>query len=733
MKILLHILIILFYFNVNTVAQVSQRNYNLDFKQIKNNFPLGWRVDKSVGYDIEIDSNQLYLGKPSLKIKSSDKINSGAGVIAFDIPDNLKGENLIFSAQIKTDGVSRDGQVGIYGDVKPKIDFQNLEALNINGTHDWNGQSITLKLSPDETDKITIGLYLFGEGTVWFSNLNLFVDNENYKNASIYQLTADSIYRFKSNISPFELNTHNQNLLKDIAQIWGVIKYFHPSVAQGKWNMDAELFKFIPKILASKSKEEQELLFIKWIDGFGKLPVRLKREQDERLRSGLKLKMDLAWIDELGYSNNLKKLLFQLTALDHLDNHKYLGYFDGPDHPEIKELSYRKAQVDDVGFRLLGLFRYWNAIQYFSPYRYLTARPWTKVLDAFIPTFYKANTREAIDSAYLKLFSQINDSHAFASLSDPYNATVYGDKGLGFRVKIIDEKVVVSALGTDSLGRENGLLVGDVITEVNDVSIVERIQSRRPFIAASNEKVALRDIAGILFRTKDKELKIKFLRDGLENSITISTAQVSSIQSVLDADNKPFKLIRGQIGYIQGGKFKEADLSSFLNLIEGKKGIIIDLRQYPIDYLHNIFSNYLFPQKRAFAKLTSSRGLKPGEFAVKHVSTIGKDNPYYYKGKIVVLIDENSQSASEFQCMAFRTIPEVTVVGRNSAGADGNISWIPLPFGLKTAFSGCGVYYPNMDETQGIGLIPDIYVAETVEDVKTRKDKILEKAIQLFY
>lgn len=82
--------------------------------------------------------------------------------------------------------------------------------------------------------------------------------------------------------------------------------------------------------------------------------------------------------------------------------------------------------------------------------------------------------------------------------------------------------------------------------------------------------------------------------------------------------------------------------------------------------------------------------------------------------------------------MAFQNIPGVTVVGRNSAGADGNISWVPLPLGYETAFSGIGVYYPDGRETQGIGIVPNIYVELTSEDVKNKVDRILETAIRLF-
>ena len=49
----------------------------------------------------------------------------------------------------------------------------------------------------------------------------------------------------------------------------------------------------------------------------------------------------------------------------------------------------------------------------------------------------------------------------------------------------------------------------------------------------------------------------------------------------------------------------------------------------------------------------------------------------------MILIDEFSQSQAEYTTMAFRVAPSVVVIGSTTAGADGNVSQIPLPGGLK--------------------------------------------------
>ena len=155
----------------------------------------------------------------------------------------------------------------------------------------------------------------------------------------------------------------------------------------------------------------------------------------------------------------------------------------------------------------------------------------------------------------------------------------------------------------------------------------------------------------------------------------------------------------------------------------------MDYRGYPIAENHELFSKYLFPDKNAFVKFTKNKGLSPGEFEFCDTLFVGENNPNHYKGKVVILVNEYTQSAAEFQVMAFQTIPGAIVIGPGTSGADGNISWVPLPFGYKTAFSGIGVFYPDGRETQGSGIIPDIKIFQTLHGIKNGKDEILEKAI----
>ncbi len=102
-----------------------------------------------------------------------------------------------------------------------------------------------------------------------------------------------------------------------------------------------------------------------------------------------------------------------------------------------------------------------------------------------------------------------------------------------------------------------------------------------------------------------------------------------------------------------------------------------------------------------------------------------------YKGKLVVLVNETSQSQAEYTAMAFKAGDNTTIVGSQTAGADGNVSGISLPGNLRTMISGIGVYYPDGTQTQRIGIVPDVKVEPTVNGIKKGIDEVLEKAISI--
>ena len=87
-------------------------------------------------------------------------------------------------------------------------------------------------------------------------------------------------------------------------------------------------------------------------------------------------------------------------------------------------------------------------------------------------------------------------------------------------------------------------------------------------------------------------------------------------------------------------------------------------------------------------------------------------------------------SQAEYTAMAFRSARGATVIGSTTAGADGNVSSIPLPGGFQTMISGIGVIYPDKKPTQRIGIIPDVEIEPTIVGIRAGRDEVLEEALR---
>ncbi|ALL06103.1 hypothetical protein AQ505_11740 [Pedobacter sp. PACM 27299] len=154
------------------------------------------------------------------------------------------------------------------------------------------------------------------------------------------------------------------------------------------------------------------------------------------------------------------------------------------------------------------------------------------------------------------------------------------------------------------------------------------------------------------------------------------------------------------------------------------------MRCYPSDFMPFTFGEYIKQDKTPFVKFSTGSVAQPGTFV------IGKDlmnggNKDAYKGKVVVIVNAESQSNAEYTTMAFQSSPNVKVIGSQTAGADGNVSTIVLPGGISSWISGIGVFYPDGKPTQRVGVRIDYPIKPTVKGITEGKDELLEKAVSL--
>ena len=235
---------------------------------------------------------------------------------------------------------------------------------------------------------------------------------------------------------------------------------------------------------------------------------------------------------------------------------------------------------------------------------------------------------------------------------------------------------------------------------------------------------------GVYSEEYEEECALKVERAGSELIEDVKCYNVSDV-NIAEVKGESHELLEGNIGYINPGALAKGEIEKVMKNLKYTDSIIVDLRYFPSDMIAYTMPNYLLPEKTVFSSGTIANKAVPGEFIFCEDITVGMKNPDYYKGKVVIIINECTQSEGEFTAMALRMAPNAVVIGENSVGADGNVSYINLPGGVTTVISGVGIYTPETFETQRVGVKPDIYVKPTIEGIRSGKDELLDKAIEI--
>lgn len=101
-----------------------------------------------------------------------------------------------------------------------------------------------------------------------------------------------------------------------------------------------------------------------------------------------------------------------------------------------------------------------------------------------------------------------------------------------------------------------------------------------------------------------------------------------------------------------------------------------------------------------------------------------------YKGPVAILMDAGSASASESFAGIMQSQKRATVVGEVSCGCLlGYLGYAAVPGGGQLAYSEVGFVLPDGRRIEGTGVVPDLPVALTAQDLLDNRDRALEAAV----
>lgn len=740
-------LIFLFVILLSCCNLHSQNKFNGNIENLdaKGN-PVGWdfTFDHRNTFDVNLDSVIKKQGKYSVSISSGNSKDE-YGAINFPIHSGFHGSTLLLTGFIKTENVT-GGWAGLWlrvdGTDYETLGFDNMKTKGITGTNDWKEYWIQIPYKNNNDDAIAInaGALLVGKGKMWVDSMRLYLDDVPIDKAPVSSpdcgALKDTSFSKTSGIDSIVTNVQNIKYLALLGELWGFLKYHHPAIANGDYNWDVQLFRILPLVLNCHNDKDFSDRMEKWVDGLGKPKLCFTCGLFTKDKE-LAIKPDYGHLfNNPVFNKTLTSKLEYIVANSNNDKNFYVSLNPGAENPLFNhEKGYNSMKYPDAGYRLLALYRYWSIIQYFCPNRNLIPEDWNKILPAFIPQILSADNKNSYVNTLVKLISCIHDSHAFIQ-SAIYNDYL-GKYRLPFQARFIEDRLVVTGYYSDTLQVKENFKIGDIITSINGTPVQALIKKYLPIVPASNIGTALRDMPGTyLLRSDDPWFKLEIIRNNNPLSVSQQGAENSKINAfAYDWNPNPkatgFHLINENVGYVFCAKYKNTDLDSLKKLFKNTKGMIVDMRNYPSDEMEHSFGSYFKPDSTGFVKFTRGSVSHPGAFVYTKELKNGSKVNDNYKGKVVVLVNEGTQSNAEFVTMAFQSAPNVTVIGSSTAGADGNISEIHLPGGFTTYISGIGVYYPDGTNAQRKGVKIDMVVNPTIQGIIEGRDELLEKAVQL--
>ncbi|TKG90795.1 hypothetical protein EYV94_23310 [Puteibacter caeruleilacunae] len=379
--------------------------------------------------------------------------------------------------------------------------------------------------------------------------------------------------------------------------------------------------------------------------------------------------------------------------------------------------------------KILGVMKVWTIVKHFYPYLEQCNVDWAQALETYLEEAQTTHSDKEYYEMIQKMMASLHDSH----VSTFHPSILDFSKIFVAPVKFewLDDRVVVTSVDKSV---EADIHVGDVIAAIDGLSINDILKAEAQKVSSTNRQGLLATVINPGYFTGAPGSAIEFtvIDKGNEKAVKIPRT-MHMFQFMGAGDKRPAcATLDNNIGYLNLAMFQNSsDLENELEKMKNTHALIIDLRSsYPTaDYqtFLQMLCQQSVPTRLSEVPVVSACDVKDWEFEMSKINP----GTFTYAKPIAVLVDKTMISRPEDIAICLKAFPNVTFVGEQTQGTDGEMTKIHLPGGGETSFTGQIIRFGNGDKFQGTGIIPDVVVERTVAGVKNNKDEILEKAVQV--
>jgi carboxyl-terminal processing protease len=343
-----------------------------------------------------------------------------------------------------------------------------------------------------------------------------------------------------------------------------------------------------------------------------------------------------------------------------------------------------------------------------------------------------AHSMNAAMAEISTLLNSLNDSHTY--LVPPPSTHVHD---YGFQIEMIGERCQVIRVRPKSDALKKGLKPGDQVLAINENPVSRKNFRRMVYIfnvlrPQLGLKLTVVDEAG---HQKQLEVMANFQLSTINNYFL----QQGSNQRRRDVDedrraHKARYFEKGDgllVVKIPAFDFTDTEVDNIVGKMRSHKGVVLDLRGNPggfFDTLDRLLGG-LFENEVKICDRIGREASKPLTAAGRHHSA--------FTGRLVVLVDSESASASELLARVVQLEKRGQIVGDRSAGAVMAARFHVHELSVNTrVFYAASVTEADLLMTDGKslehhGVDPDIVVLPTPLDLASLRDVAMAKAAEL--
>lgn len=395
-----------------------------------------------------------------------------------------------------------------------------------------------------------------------------------------------------------------------------------------------------------------------------------------------------------------------------------------PGYIWTRDATYPEMQYPSTPYRVLAAFRLWNVIEYFYGYPHLIG-DWDAQFPKILELLIAAKSQTEYELALAAAMTLVPDGHSFVTANAYYD--LRGRARPPFTLMPVEGKPVVVEI-LDASATAAGVAPGHELLSIDGRPVQERIDALSPYISASTAAAhAYYVTTSTPNGPADSRPTFTFRKaDGSTYTATLTRGSY-----VPPTPATPWRVLEGNIGYVDLEYLEVAQVSAMLAAMRGTRGLILDIRNYP----RGVFPFLGRAMNRTGKTVTSEirvplvTGAEVQQLMV--VQDLGKDPQASYSAPSLALIDERAQSQSEHTCLTLEAIAGTRFVGSPTVGANGNISFFSVPGNILIRFTGMDVRHADGRQLQRVGVLPDFPVPRTIGALAAGQDEVLERAVEI--